>query len=57
MLEVQRRLAWGKVKEDYKIYILLSWEVWLNKRKAEEGGGTISNILEYSGKNILESSG
>ena len=56
MLEVQGRLVWEKVKEDYEIYILLLWEVWLNKRKAEEGGGMISNTLEYSGENILESS-
>ena len=57
MLVVQGRLAWGKVKGNYEVYILLLWEVWLNKRKAGEGNRTISNTVEYSGKNILESNG
>ena len=57
MLEVQGRLAWGKVKENYEVYILLLWEVWLSKRKVKESGRKINNTLEYSGENILEPSG
>ena len=57
MLEVQGRLAWEKVKENYEVYILGPWEVWLSRKKVKEDGGMISNILEYSGENILKRDG
>ena len=54
VLEVQGRLAWGKVEENYGVYILQLWEVWLSRRKVKEDGGMISNIWKYSRENIPE---
>ena len=57
VLEVQGRLAWEKIKENYGVYICLPWEVWLRKWKVKEHDRTVSNTREYSVENILEMNG
>ena len=41
VLEVQGRLAWGKMERDWGVYIRLSWEGWQRKKKAIEGNGRL----------------
>ena len=57
MLVVQGRLAWGRVRENYGVYIHLPWEVWPRKEKVGEHSRAISNTMEYSAENILEVNG